>query len=158
MLYQYGLAPLGKVGFILCFILTATTSLRLARFNSFQSKFDKRFFEGLPCPAAAGFIGASIWLIEFFKIKLFFQKEIFAFIALFLSVAMISSVPFLSFKVFDRSKIPLYGFMLLVVFFSLIALHPPIALFLIFFAYIFLQPLFFLVKKIRKKPVTDSHY
>src|SRR5262245_15081446 len=46
--YLFGLNTLGKAGWLIAFIFTATVALRLARFNTRVGSIDKRFFQGLP--------------------------------------------------------------------------------------------------------------
>jgi len=45
-----------KVGWLVVFFYAATTALRLARFNARAGTVGKRYFQGLPCPAAAAMI------------------------------------------------------------------------------------------------------
>ena len=55
VVYFWSLQYLGKTGWLISFIYTAATALRLARFNTHDSD-DKRFFTGLPSPSAAAFV------------------------------------------------------------------------------------------------------
>ena len=66
--YQWGVARLseygaawGRVGWLGAFLFTVAAAFRLARFNTHQVA-DKRFFEGLPSPSAAGGIASMVWL------------------------------------------------------------------------------------------------
>src|SRR5260363_106427 len=52
IMYEWVLKGLGRWGWIAAFVYCAGTALRLARFNSNLHALDKRFFQGLPCPAA----------------------------------------------------------------------------------------------------------
>src|SRR3990167_9999538 len=60
VIYSWSLFYLGKFGWLAAFLYTAATALRLARFNTQIS--DKRYFQGLPCPSAAGIIASMIWI------------------------------------------------------------------------------------------------
>jgi CDP-diacylglycerol--serine O-phosphatidyltransferase len=51
--YEWVLKDLGKWGWLAAFIFCAGAALRLARFNTNIGVVDKRFFQGLPSPAAA---------------------------------------------------------------------------------------------------------
>jgi CDP-diacylglycerol--serine O-phosphatidyltransferase len=53
IVYEWSLKGLGKAGWIVAFIYCAAAALRLARFNTNIGVVDKRFFQGLPSPAAA---------------------------------------------------------------------------------------------------------
>lgn len=66
--YQWGLRDLellgslwGKIGWIGAFIYAGCAGLRLARFNTQAGVADKRFFQGLPSPAAAAVIAGVVW-------------------------------------------------------------------------------------------------
>ncbi len=57
------LGPLaGKIGWLAAFIYTACAALRLARFNAQAEVADKRYFQGLASPAAAGTLVALVWV------------------------------------------------------------------------------------------------
>ena len=59
--YEWALRDLGRWGWFAAFVYCACAALRLARFNVNTGVVDKRYFQGLPSPAAAallvGFIG-----------------------------------------------------------------------------------------------------
>ena len=61
-----GLHDLGWTGWVLAFMYTACAALRLARFNVSPARWHGRF-EGLPSPAAAGMVVASVWLAGFLE-------------------------------------------------------------------------------------------
>src|SRR5580698_8220938 len=62
IVYSWSLFSLGKLGWLIAFLYTAGTALRLARFNTQSHDTDKRYFQGLPSPAAAGVIAGLVWL------------------------------------------------------------------------------------------------
>ena len=53
VVYEWALLSLGKLGWIAAFVYCAGAALRLARFNTNLEVADKRYFQGLPSPAAA---------------------------------------------------------------------------------------------------------
>ena len=55
IVYYWSLSGLGKIGWLAAFLYSASAALRLARFNTQAGSSDKRFFQGLPIPAAAEF-------------------------------------------------------------------------------------------------------
>ena len=61
--YVWALTSLGRWGWIGSFIYCACAALRLARFNVNTAVVDKRFFQGLPSPAAAALVAGFIWLM-----------------------------------------------------------------------------------------------
>ncbi|MDP1265230.1 hypothetical protein Q6255_26065, partial [Klebsiella pneumoniae] len=54
---------MGKPGWIPAFVYIAGAALRLARFNVNIGVVDKRFFQGLPSPAAAALVIGLIWSV-----------------------------------------------------------------------------------------------
>ncbi len=53
-----------KLGWIAAFVYCACAALRLARFNTNIDVVDKRFFQGLPSPAAACLVAGLVWAME----------------------------------------------------------------------------------------------
>ena len=62
VMYIWSLKHLGKFGWLVAFVYTAGTALRLARFNTQIGSADKRYFQGLPSPSAAAIVASAVWL------------------------------------------------------------------------------------------------
>ena len=62
--FAWGLAPLGRLGWAIGFVFVAAAAIRLARFNiqSASPSQDKRYFVGMPSPAAAGIPAATVYM------------------------------------------------------------------------------------------------
>ena len=58
-----------KLGWIAAFIYCACAALRLARFNTKLEVVDKRFFQGLPSPAAACLVAGLVWALNEYQVK-----------------------------------------------------------------------------------------
>ena len=58
-----------KLGWIAAFIYSACAALRLARFNTTLDIADKRFFQGLPSPAAACLVAGLVWALDQYHIR-----------------------------------------------------------------------------------------
>src|SRR6201982_148574 len=56
IVYEWALKGLGKAGWVVSFLSCACAALRLARFNTNLQVVDKRYFQGLPSPAAAALV------------------------------------------------------------------------------------------------------
>src|SRR5436190_11596232 len=69
IIYEWALKGLGRWGWIAAFVYCAGAALRLARFNTNIGVVDKRFFQGLPSPAAAALIIGFIWVLDDVGIK-----------------------------------------------------------------------------------------
>ena len=61
--YEWALRGLGRWGWIAAFVYCSCAALRLARFNVNTAVVDKRFFQGLPSPAAAALVIGFLWLM-----------------------------------------------------------------------------------------------
>lgn len=69
VLYEWELKGMGRLGWLAAFVYCAGAALRLARFNTNVGHVDKRFFQGLPSPAAAGLIAGFVWAMEAYDIR-----------------------------------------------------------------------------------------
>jgi CDP-diacylglycerol--serine O-phosphatidyltransferase len=136
VLYQWSLNGLGKLGWIAAFIYCAGAALRLARFNTNIAVVDKRYFQGIPSPAAAAIVMGFVWLMTELDFK---GAEVrwFAFgIALYAGLTMVSNVPFYSFKdVSLKKSVPFITLFAAVLVIGLVSYDPATVLFGIFVAY-----------------------
>ncbi len=98
--FQWGLAPLGRLGWAAGFIYLAGASVRLARFNIQPESQDKRYFVGLPSPAAAGVTAATVFT---YPAGLHSFHESLPALAMVIvpGLLMVSTIRFHSFKTFD---------------------------------------------------------
>jgi CDP-diacylglycerol--serine O-phosphatidyltransferase len=138
VMYEWALKDLGRIGWVAAFVYCVGAALRLARFNTNLGVVDKRFFQGLPSPAAAALIAGFVWLASDNKIPVsdFGMPWVTAFLALYAGITMVSNVPFYSFKDINlRRSVPFAVVLLIVLAFVLISTDPPIILFLLFVAY-----------------------
>ncbi len=100
--YEWALRGLGKPGWIAAFVYCSCAALRLARFNTNIGVVDKRFFQGLPSPAAAAIVMGFIWFMNdqgFTGIEegVWLGWTTFGF-TLYAGLTMVTNVPFYSFK------------------------------------------------------------
>ncbi len=136
VIYQWALAPLGKVGFVGAFVFAAGAALRLARFNTQVGMVDKRYFQGLASPAAAALIAGFVWWGD----DVGWVREEIAVIALLLTTAagilMVSNIRYHSFKNVNlRGRVPFVKILVVVGVFGLVAMDPPSVLFLMALVY-----------------------
>src|SRR5664279_5900336 len=68
VMYEWALKSMGRIGWIAAFVYCAGTALRLARFNTNLAVVDKRFFQGLPSPAAAALVAGFVWVSQAFAL------------------------------------------------------------------------------------------
>lgn len=137
IVYEWALRPLGRLGWIAAFVYCAGAALRLARFNTNIGVVDKRFFQGLPSPAAAALVVGLVWVIDDFNIqRVETIRAMAAVVAFFAGVTMVTNIPFYSFKDINfRRSVPFWAVLLIVLGLILISSNPPVVLFLLFIAY-----------------------
>ena len=138
VMYEWILHDLGKWGWIAAFVYCTCAALRLARFNANIGVVDKRFFQGLPSPAAAALVAGFVWLAIDNKLpvkELWMPWVAFA-ITLYAGLSMVSNAPFYSGKALDvRYRVPFGMMVLVLVLFVVVSSDPPVALFGLFVAY-----------------------
>ena len=140
IMYKWALKDLGKPGWIPAFVYIAGAALRLARFNVNIGVVDKRFFQGLPSPAAAAIVMGLIWVMDDAGFKGVHRIGWLAWTAfgvtLFAGLSMVTNAPFYSFKVVGgRRTVPFVVIVAIALGIALIALDPPRALFALFCIY-----------------------
>src|SRR4030066_38934 len=112
--------PLGswlttKLGWVAAFIYCACAALRLARFNTNIEVVDKRFFQGLPSPAAAALIAGLVWVTLNFQVQGNDIKWLVCIVTLFAALTMVSNIPYYSGKEINlRRRVPFFTILLLV--------------------------------------------
>lgn len=158
VVYVWALSGLGKLGWLAAFIYAAGAALRLARFNTRVGKVDKRYFQGLASPAAAGLIAGMVWVCHDYGLA---GKQL-AIAALFLTVAagvlMVSNIHYLSFKDLDlKNKVPFIAVVLVMLVFVFISLSPPVMLFGVFLVYALSGPISALFRLYKKRKLRKIH-
>lgn len=136
VIYEWALRGMGKLGWIAAFIYCAGAALRLARFNTNVGVVDKRFFQGLPSPAAASLIAGMVWVMNDFG----WQGEELRWqacaLTIFAGLTMISNVPYWSGKEINlRKSVPFIVVAAFALFLALTAFYPPGVLFALFLIY-----------------------
>jgi CDP-diacylglycerol--serine O-phosphatidyltransferase len=134
--YEWALRGLGRWGWIAAFVYCACAALRLARFNVNTAVVDKRFFQGLPSPAAAALVVGFLWLmIELEGSGPTVAWPMFV-MCLYAGLTMVSNVPFYSFKDLQmRRSVPFVVIVLIVLAIGVVNIHPPTVLFGTFMLY-----------------------
>lgn len=140
-LKEYG--PLwGKVGWSAAFIYAACAAMRLARFNTQVGVADKRYFQGLASPAAAGLLMSFLWAAS----EAGFDGTTVQFVTPFLTaiagLLMVSRVRYFSFKSGPKSdKVPFYWIPLAMLVLALLAVATARVLLCIAVLYVLSGPL-----------------
>lgn len=136
LIFQWELADFGKLGWLVAFIYTVAAALRLARFNTQVGTADKRYFQGLPSPAAAALLAGLIWVVESNEVEWSFMPVIALVLTVFAGLMMVSNTRFSSFKELNlKDKVPFVTLLVVVLVLVVITIKPAMILFAIFFAY-----------------------
>ena len=142
VMYSWALKSMGKWGWLAAFIFVAGAALRLARFNTNIHVVDKRFFQGLPSPAAAALVAGLVWIATDLRESRWITATgadlgwLAWIVTVYAGLSMVSSAPFYSFKDINfKRSVPFIFLILLVLGFVLISSDPPVVLFLLFVVY-----------------------
>lgn len=153
--YEWSLKGLGRWGWIAAFVYCACAALRLARFNVNTSVVDKRYFQGLPSPAAAALVMGFIWVSTELHIPALRQSWPTFVVCLYAGLTMVTNVPFYSFKDFQMKRsVPFATLVLLALIIAAINIDPPSVLFGIFIAYGLSGYLVYFWRKAKGKPTS----
>ncbi len=139
VMYVWSLQGMGRWGWLAAFVYVVGAALRLARFNTNIGVVDKRFFQGLPSPAAAALMAGYIWLAVDNKL-VFLDTPVLHWIAwaitLYAGINMVTVAPFYSGKTFALGRsVPFWVILVLVAVFVFVSSNPPLMLFGLFVVY-----------------------
>ncbi|RKZ36317.1 MAG: CDP-diacylglycerol--serine O-phosphatidyltransferase [Gammaproteobacteria bacterium] len=130
VVYQWSLVNLGKLGWLAAFLYAASTALRLARYNTQAGIADKRYFQGLPSPAAAGAMACMVWVFADNGVAGNEVVTLALGVTVFAGVLMVSNVRYHSLKAIDfRGRVPFEAVLMVVVLFLVVFTDPPVVLF-----------------------------
>jgi CDP-diacylglycerol---serine O-phosphatidyltransferase len=153
--YEWGLKGLGRWGWIAAFVYCACAALRLARFNVNTAVVDKRYFQGLPSPAAAALVTGFIWVMNELEVKGYDVAWFMFAVALYSGLTMVTNVPFYSFKDVQMKKsVPFIVIVAIALGIAVINIHPPTVLFGLFVVYGLSGYVIYAWKRARGKPVS----
>jgi CDP-diacylglycerol---serine O-phosphatidyltransferase len=157
--YQWGVARIaeygliwGRAGWLAAFFFAVAAALRLARFNT-RAPADKRFFEGLPSPSAAAIVAAFVWFSSEWREPGLVGLIVAFVVTMVAGALMVSRFRYYSFKDVNLGgHIPFRYFVLVPLAFVLIAVKPPVMLFVLFSTYALSGPVWWLAQRMRRKP------
>ncbi len=159
IIYVWALQGLGRFGWMASFVYCAAAALRLARFNVNIGVVDKRFFQGLPSPAAAALVMGFIWVMDDAGFREASQTDWLAWsafaVTLYAGLSMVTNAPFYSFKVVGgRRTVPFAVIVAIALLIAVINIHPPIVLFALFCIYGMSGYAVYAYKKSKGRPVS----
>lgn len=157
LMYSWSLSSLNEaefaqLGWVIAFVYTACCALRLARFNVAVGTADKRFFQGLACPAAAAILASFVWVMAGFGVEGTNIVVLSSILTLGSGILMVSTFTYYSFKdLGDNRRVPfvmLLGLLLLVV---VTAVDPPKMILIAAVLYGLSGPVYYLFRLQRKR-------
>ncbi len=151
VMYLWAFSSFGKAGLFAAFVHMAGGALRLARFNAQVSTADRRYFQGLPSPAAAAILAGFIWIC----LDHGYDIDVVKYPAIALTVStgllMVSNFRYSSFKEVDfRGKVPFFVAISVMLGIAFVMAQPENMLFLLFLAYAVSGPIVTLVMRKRR--------
>jgi CDP-diacylglycerol--serine O-phosphatidyltransferase len=136
IVYEWALRGMGKLGWIAAFVYVAGAALRLARFNTLLEVADKRWFQGMPSPAAAALVAGFVFVMDDYGVAPDSVRWVALAVTLFAGLTMVSNFKFYSFKTINlRRSYPFLAIFLIVLFFALLSYQPATVLFAMCVAY-----------------------
>lgn len=136
VVYEWALKGMGKLGWIAAFIYCVGAALRLARFNANVGVTDKRYFQGLPSPAAAALIAGLVWVLLDLGISGEDARWVAGLLTAFAGLTMVSNIPYWSGKEINLKKsVPFIVVAAIALGFALVSSYPPGVLFALFLGY-----------------------
>ena len=151
--FAWGLWPLQRLGWAVGFLYVTAAAMRLARFNiQTNTVTDKRYFAGLPSPAAAAVIVSTVYL---YPGGLQEWRAALPALALVLvpALLMVTTIRFRSVKAIEvgwrRSYLAIF---LAAVALSLIAVYPRAALVVMSYSYVLVGLAFWAIGRIHRRP------
>ncbi|MDR2240641.1 MAG: CDP-diacylglycerol--serine O-phosphatidyltransferase [Zoogloeaceae bacterium] len=138
VIFEWAMKDMGKWGWIAAFVYCVGAALRLARFNTNTEVVDKRFFQGLPSPAAAALIAGFVWVLIDWDYSGPDVRWYAWALTLFAGVTMVSNFRYYSGKDINlRRSVPFIVVLAIVLFYVLVSSYPAGILFGLFLCYAF---------------------
>lgn len=128
LVYSWGLSDFSRLGWLVSFLFVVCGSMRLARFNIQTHVVDKKYFIGLPIPAAAGTLSTLVLATPEPLVDRLWMAGLLG-VTIILSYLMISTIRYRSFKDLDlKRRRPAWILPLIAVVFTVIAFRPTLSL------------------------------
>lgn len=156
--YQWSLHSLaqtgwlwGKLGWLIAFVYTAATVLRLARFNSQAASVNKQFFRGMPCPAAAVLVASLVWSWESMGYAGAQLTWLVMTLMVLAGAAMVSNFSYFALKGFQwKSRVSFVVLLLFIAGLIIVAIDFPKFMFFLTLLYLFSGPALYLARIARR--------
>jgi len=130
VMYEWALRDMDKLGWLAAFVYVAGAALRLARFNVQIEVADKRWFQGMPSPAAAALVAGFVFIVDDIGYDPAGVRWWAWAITLFAGLTMVSNLKYWSGKSINlKRSVPFVAIFLVVILLALVAYKPAFVLF-----------------------------
>lgn len=152
LIYRWALEPWRTWGWLAASLYVACGALRLARFNVQFDFAEKRYFRGLPIPAAAEMIASTVLLYFYLGGPELTQRHVSLLLVVYaLAGLMVSNVLYYSFKeIHIHRRQPFWVLLAVIVLLKLFIAEPQILLFTGFLSYVLSGPALWLFQRLRR--------
>ncbi len=152
VMYLWAFESLGKLGLFAAFVHTAGGALRLARFNTQVEVADKRYFQGLPSPAAAAILAGALWI----SVEYGYEVDSIKYLVLILTIStgllMVSNFRYSSFKEIDpKGRVPFVVAIVAMLAIGFVMAQPQTMLFILALGYAISGPVITLLMLKRRR-------
>lgn len=162
--YQWGVVRLSeygaiweRLGWLAAFLYAAAAAFRLARFNLNTQRQDRRYFQGLASPAAAAGIAAMVWLTTKYGIDGLVALAGGITITAVAGLLMVSQFRYWSFKDIEAGRRLRFAHLIVIpTILIVIALDPPLVIFLAFLTYAGSGPVQWAWRRRRRQRSSDE--
>ena len=159
--YQWGVSRLaeygavwGRLGWLATFLFAVAAAFRLARFNTTTALIDRRYFQGLPSPPGAAAVVSMVWLSTRYEVNALVGLVVGIALTAVIGLLMVSKFRYLSFKEVNPSRrVRFANLMLIPIVIVVIALEPPLVIFVLATVYAASGPVTWFVNRRRSEPV-----
>jgi CDP-diacylglycerol--serine O-phosphatidyltransferase len=157
LLFSWGLHPLGRFGWAVGFLFVAAAAVRLARFNIQSGSQDKRYFVGMPSPAAAAVPAATVYAYPW-GFQTYAEALPATAMVVIPALLMVSTIRFRSFKSFDLQARRSYPVLILVAIgLALLAAQSEIVLLVLAYGYLASAFIGMAWHRLRRRGGHDGH-
>jgi CDP-diacylglycerol---serine O-phosphatidyltransferase len=151
VMYLWVLSDMGQLGLFAAFVHMAGGALRLARFNTQVEVADKRYFQGLPSPAAAAILAGGLWFCLANGIEPQSIEYLIAVFTISTGLLMVSNFRYSSFKELDlKGKVPFVAIIVVMLVIGFIMASPQQMLFVVSVLYALSGPVITLIGRKRR--------
>jgi CDP-diacylglycerol--serine O-phosphatidyltransferase len=152
VMYLWAFESMGKLGLFAAFVHTAGGALRLARFNTQVEVADKRYFQGLPSPAAAAILAGGLWISLEYGYDVDSIKYLILVLTISTGLLMVSNFRYSSFKEIDpKGRVPFVVAIVVMLVIGFVMAQPQTMLFVLALGYAVSGPVITLLTLKKKR-------